>query len=51
LEKHQAAIAKMSDVRLRQKLEQAGYKADDIKCERKGDLMAAYADLAQRYCN
>jgi len=43
----------MSDLRLRQKLEQAGYKADDIKCKRKDlILMAAYADLeAQRYCN
>jgi len=28
--KHQAANAKMSDARLRQKLEQTGYNSDDI---------------------
>jgi len=44
-EKQQASIAKMSAVRLRQKLEQAGFKADDIAEWERKHLLAAWADL------
>jgi len=43
--KQQASIAKMSEVRLRQKLEEAGFKADDIAEWERKDLLAAWADL------
>jgi len=44
-EKQQASIAKMSEVRLRQKLEQAGFEADEIAEWERKDLLAALADL------
>jgi len=44
-EKQQASIANMSEARLRQKLEQAGFKTDDIAEWERKDLMAALADL------